>query len=119
MLQLHAVYYHFDLAFFRLSIAIPLSGMYGYDLETLQDPCVVAAEKSASIGVNLLMPGANFVNAFPILGRIPAWVPGAQSVRIAAEVKGYTEEMKRIPTDHAKKRMVRAIVVSRTTLYNF
>ncbi|KAF4619930.1 hypothetical protein D9613_004665 [Agrocybe pediades] len=88
----------------KLSIAIPLASMYGYHLESLDDPCVIAAEKSASEGGNLLIT-ATYVNAFPFLGRLPTWVPFAKASRIAEEVRKNTKEMMRIPTEKIKKLM--------------
>src|SRR4051812_44993849 len=32
-------------SFLRLSIAIPLSTMYGYDITSLDDPCIAAADE--------------------------------------------------------------------------
>jgi len=83
--------------------------MYGYEAKSLEDPCVVAADESAVIGASLLLPGANFINILPILGRIPAWVPGAKSVRMAAEADRLTAEVKRIPMEYTKRRMVRTL----------
>ncbi|KAF9553649.1 cytochrome P450 [Agrocybe pediades] len=89
----------------KLSIAIPLSTMYGYDITSLDDPCIAAADESALLGGKLLAPGQNFIDIFPILGRVPEWFPGAVSVRMAAKTKRLTEEVKRIPMEHAKKMM--------------
>ncbi|KAF4621051.1 hypothetical protein D9613_001199 [Agrocybe pediades] len=86
-----------------LSISFPLSAMYGYNAKSLNDPCVKIADDIATTAASLLLPGGNFVDIFPILGKIPVWVPGAISVRTAALVKGWTEEMKRIPTEYLKK----------------
>ncbi|KAF4621053.1 hypothetical protein D9613_001191 [Agrocybe pediades] len=87
-----------------LSISLALSSMYGYDPISWKDPCVQAAEKAATLAGSLLAPGGSFVNIFPALGKIPAWVPGAISVRLAGEVRRYTEEMKRIPMEYAKRK---------------
>ncbi|KAF9553648.1 cytochrome P450 [Agrocybe pediades] len=89
----------------KLSIAIPLSTMYGYDITSLDDPCIAAAEESIALGAEILQPGNNFINMFPIIGRLPTWFPGTKAVRKAAEVKRLTEEMRRIPLQYAKSKM--------------
>jgi hypothetical protein len=80
--------------------------MYGYDVESIDDPCVVAADKSVTLGAKLFAPGGTLINIFPILAFVPAWFPGASSHKLAAEVKRLTDEVIRIPMDWAKMRMV-------------
>jgi len=80
--------------------------MYGYDTQSLDDPCIKAADEAVLSGTELLLPGANFIDIVPAIGKIPAWVPGAYSVRAAARVKRLTEEMIRLPMEHAKKNFV-------------
>jgi hypothetical protein len=73
-----------------------MSTMYDYDVQSIHDPCNVAAEKGMTTGAELLLPGTSLVNVFPVLKYIPTWFPGASTQRKAAEVKRLTEEMKRI-----------------------
>lgn len=80
--------------------------MYGYDVESIDDPCITNADKSISMGAELFVPGATLINIFPILAFIPAWFPGASSRKLAAEVKRMTGEVIRFPMDWAKMRMV-------------
>jgi hypothetical protein len=80
--------------------------MYGYDVESIEDPCVTSADKSITLGAPLFLPGGSFINVFPILASIPAWFPGASSHKVAAEVKRLTDEVIRVPMDSAKMRMV-------------
>jgi hypothetical protein len=80
--------------------------MYGYDVESVNDPCIANADKSVTLGSPLLLPGASMINIFPILAFIPAWFPGASSHKVAAEVKRLTDEVIRFPLDWAKMRMV-------------
>ena len=80
--------------------------MYGYDVESTDDPCITNAEKSVALGIQLLLPGASLINIFPILAFIPAWFPGASSHKLAAEVKRLTDEVIRFPMEWAKMRMV-------------
>ncbi|KAF9552595.1 cytochrome P450 [Agrocybe pediades] len=94
-----------------LSISIPLSSMYGYEAKSLDDPCIQAADKSLIPGTTLVLPGNSFVNILPLLGKIPAWVPFTTSVRVAAEVKYWTEKMKRIPTEYVKSKFAEGKVI--------
>ena len=80
--------------------------MYGYDVESLDDSCVIAADKSVTLAAQLFVPGETLINIFPILAFIPAWFPGASSHKAAAEVKRLTDELIRFPVDWAKMRMV-------------
>ena len=80
--------------------------MYGYDVESIDDPCVTNAEKSAMLGIELFVPGGTLINIFPILAFVPAWFPGASSHKLAAKVKQLTEEVRRFLMDWAKTRMV-------------
>jgi len=80
--------------------------MYGYDVESIDDPYVINAEKSLRLGIKLLVPGGSLIDIFPILAFIPPWFPGASSHKIAAEVKRLTEELTRVPMEWAKTRMV-------------
>lgn len=80
--------------------------MYGYEVKSLDDRCIKVADESMTTGGLLLLPGANLIDIIPALGKVPAWFPGAYSVRAAAEVKRLTREMIRIPMEQARKRFV-------------
>ncbi|KDR82203.1 hypothetical protein GALMADRAFT_135566 [Galerina marginata CBS 339.88] len=86
-----------------LSISVPMMTMYGYEVKSLEDPCVVAADKSIFLGLKLLAPGATFINFFPALAYIPSWFPGASSHKLADEVKRLTDKMEGIPMAFVKK----------------
>ncbi|KAF9562107.1 cytochrome P450 [Agrocybe pediades] len=94
-----------------LSISFPLSAMYGYNARSLDDPFIKIADKIATTAASVLHPGGNFVDIFPILGKVPAWVPGATSVRTAALVREWTTEMKRIPMEYLEKQFAEGKVV--------
>ena len=80
--------------------------MYGYDVESIDDPWVANAENSVMLAIQLQVRGASLINIFPILAFVPTWFPGASSHKLAAKVKRLTEEVKRVPMDWVKKRMV-------------
>jgi hypothetical protein len=50
--------------------------IYGYDVESIDDLYIAKADKSFTMGLQLLLPGASMINIFPILAFIPAWFPG-------------------------------------------
>ncbi|KAF8957568.1 cytochrome P450 [Flammula alnicola] len=88
------------------SVSIPLSMMYGYEVQSVDDPCVEAADESVNLTAQLLVPGGSFVNIFPFLRHVPQWFPGATSQKTAARVRMLTQHMMSIPLNRLKKRMV-------------
>ena len=88
-----------------MSVAIPLSSMYGYDIKTLDDPCIKAADESTIEAATLLLP-SNLVNIIPPLAGILASVPGSSFMKAAARVRHLTNEMMRIPTEYVEKQFV-------------
>ncbi|KDR69746.1 hypothetical protein GALMADRAFT_160252 [Galerina marginata CBS 339.88] len=94
-----------------LSISIPMAAMYGYDVKSFDDPCIVAANQSFILGNYLLLPGSTYINILPALAYIPAWFPGASSRKVAAKVRHLTKEMKRIPMEFVKKGVEEGTVI--------
>jgi len=78
-------------------------------VESIDDPFVIGADKSVTLGLEFLVPNASLINTFPILGLIPAWFPGASSHKLFAEVKKLTNEVFRVPMEWAKTSMVRHV----------
>ncbi|CAA7264562.1 unnamed protein product [Cyclocybe aegerita] len=87
---------------FRLSVAIPMATMYGYDVKSFEDEFIDVAEKGQHLGNRLLVPGATLLNIIPILCRLP---PIAGAARLAAYVRQLTEDMQRLPMEFAKNAM--------------
>ncbi|KAJ3505894.1 hypothetical protein NLJ89_g7173 [Agrocybe chaxingu] len=79
-------------------IGITLDALYGYQVDSLDDPVVVAAQKSAE-GTSLLTPSAAYMNIFPFLRHIPPWIPGSMARRKAEKYAHWTREMQRIPLE--------------------
>jgi len=79
--------------------------MYGYDVKSIDDPFVTGADKSVTLGLEFLVPNASLINTFPML----AFIPGASSQKLFAEVKQLTNEVFRVPMDWAKMSMVRQL----------
>ena len=90
-----------------LSLSIPLEYMYGYDIKSLDDPYIINAQRMIELSSKYFNPDSTLINFFPILGKIPAWVPGASAQRIAAAVRDLIHDLVTEPME-----MVRDAVVS-------
>ncbi|KAF8880799.1 hypothetical protein CPB84DRAFT_1751322 [Gymnopilus junonius] len=62
-----------------LSISAPMITMYGYKVNSFEDPCIIAADESITAGSKLVLPGGTWLNTIPVLTKIngPLWFPGA------------------------------------------
>ncbi|KAH9477965.1 Cytochrome P450 monooxygenase 208 [Psilocybe cubensis] len=89
-----------------LSISIPMSSMYGYDAKSTDDPCIVAADETFSLGMELASPGGSLINIIPLLRYVPPWFPGAVSQRKAELSRKLTALMISIPLEFTKTRVV-------------
>ena len=87
-------------------MSIPMSIMYGHDLEWLDDPFIVAAEESAIMALKLLQPGYTLINVLPFLQHIPPWFPGAVAQRMAKETKKLADMLRLSPMETVKKQLV-------------
>ncbi|KAJ3503006.1 hypothetical protein NLJ89_g8629 [Agrocybe chaxingu] len=87
------------------SLGITMDMMYGYQLKSLDDPVISAAKKAIELGNQVWSQTGSLINTFPILGRVPAWVPGAMSQKITKESARWTAVMKSIPWEDTKRRM--------------
>jgi len=87
-------------------MTLPLDLMYGYSPRSASDPAILSAEESLQVGATLYLPGSTLANTFPILLRLPDWMPGASFKRKAAHVKKLTEETIRIPWQYVQKQVV-------------
>ncbi|KAF8908532.1 cytochrome P450 [Gymnopilus junonius] len=94
---------HFDEHSKMMSISVPMITMYGYEVESFEDPCIVAAEESIASGGDLLLPGKSWINTFPILGYVPPWFPGATTRRIAKKAREINRRVQDIPFEFVEK----------------
>jgi hypothetical protein len=79
---------------------------YGIDVQESNDPYVSLAEDSLR-GVNQsAVPGAFWVDLFPILKYVPSWFPGAGFQKKAAQWKEITETMTEKPFRYVKAQLV-------------
>ena len=84
--------------------------MYGHNLESLDDPFVVAADESVIMAFRLLQPGYTLISIFPLLQYIPAWFPGAISQRMVKETKRLTDFLRSQPLQNVKKQLVSCLM---------
>ncbi|KAH6917895.1 cytochrome P450 [Coprinopsis sp. MPI-PUGE-AT-0042] len=70
------------LRLFYGSISMKIS--YGYDVKDAHDPYLVAAEGAMGGFLEAGIPGRFWVDLFPLLKYVPAWMPGAEFKRKAA-----------------------------------
>ncbi|KAF8889555.1 cytochrome P450 [Gymnopilus junonius] len=93
------------------SISVALITMFGYEIKSLEDPCIVAAEESIRLAGPLLFPGGSWLNIVPALRYIPSWFPGAVTRKVAAKVRELTEEVWRIPFEDVKRRVAEGVAI--------
>ncbi|KAM6494491.1 Cytochrome P450 [Amanita muscaria] len=72
-----------------LAASFTLDLTYGYQVDPDQknDRFMQAADLAVQTGGELSLPGATMLNIIPSLCRIPPWVPGAYTQRLAARIK--------------------------------
>ena len=83
-----------------------MSTMYGYEVKSIDDPCIAAADQSIVLGAHLGLPGSSIANVIPFLRHIPAWLPRPSSLDVADEVRRLTHLMQKIPMEYVKRGMV-------------
>jgi hypothetical protein len=97
----------------RMSISIPLSVMYGYDIESLDDPFVATTTRIFSFGITrMLNPNGSWINIAPWLAKIPEWVPWTNSQSMIKEVARLNSFLRKGPLEAAKQRVVSSCFVS-------
>ncbi|KAF7346390.1 O-methylsterigmatocystin oxidoreductase [Mycena sanguinolenta] len=108
----------------RLTAAIIMVTVYGYEVQSSNDRFVALSENAAKKLSDSSFPGAVAVNTFPILRYLPSWMPGAGFQRFAAgkqttygynlhlltdlndsECRRVTKEMREVPFEYVKQNM--------------
>ncbi|KAF8168808.1 cytochrome P450 [Mycena galopus ATCC 62051] len=82
-----------------------LSTTYGIRIQPENDPFVATAERVGYSLAKASEPGAFLVNSFPILQKVPAWMPGAGFQRQAAIWRRDAVDLVEAPFDIIKQRM--------------
>ncbi|KAF5315299.1 hypothetical protein D9619_007187 [Psilocybe cf. subviscida] len=80
-----------------VTAAIVMSITYGYDIEPKEDYFVNISEAAQSRLTLALIPGASLLNIIPALRFLPSWLPGTGFLKIAAETRELTTQMKEVP----------------------
>ncbi|PPQ81712.1 hypothetical protein CVT25_013442 [Psilocybe cyanescens] len=93
------------------SASLTISMMYGYEVKSVDEPCVTVADEAIMLGTRLLVPGASLINIIPSLRHVPEWFPGASSRKMAAKIRRMTDEVIRFPLDYVKKSFEAGTVV--------
>ena len=76
------------------------------DIEDLDDEYVKTAQMAMEGQAHGHIPGAHWVEYFPILKIIPSWVPGANFQKLADEYRPFVESMVHKPFEEMKKAVV-------------
>ena len=79
---------------------------YGYQVQDGEDPFVNLIEKANNNFNAATVPGAFPVDFFPILKRLPEWLPGCGFLRTARLWAKDTAAMVNVPYDFTKQEMV-------------
>lgn len=88
---------------------IILNLAYGMDIEDLDDEYVTLAQTAMEGLGKGHIPGAHWVEYFPIMKRIPSWVPGAKFQKLADEYRPIVETMVQKPFENIRKAIVSGI----------
>ena len=81
--------------------------VYGIEAKEEDDEFVTVAEAAVNAAVEgLEFPGKFFVEYFPFLRHIPAWLPGASSQRLSEMWQAVNEKSVSMPYAYAKENMV-------------
>ncbi|KAF9003579.1 cytochrome P450 [Cyathus striatus] len=94
----------------QMSGEIIISITYGLDVQPSNDPYIQMAEAGVQPLLEASLPGAFFVDTFPILKYIPGWFPFAEFKRKAREWKELARNMVDIPFAATKDAMNKGTV---------
>ena len=80
---------------------------YGIDIQEHDDPYVLLNEQSLKGNIEATIPGAFWVDFFPILKHVPSWFPGAGFQKKAAHWSQVNAALKQKPFDCVTDQLVR------------
>lgn len=91
----------------RLITSITMATMYGYQVTSMDDPMIAAADRNMAMGGSLLQPGPSLLNIFPFLGYIPPSLAGPfKSRKIAGETLRLSRYIQSSLKDFVEKAIV-------------
>lgn len=79
---------------------------YGIDVHESDDPHISLTEESLNGITEASIPGAFWVDFFPILKYVPSWVPGAGFQKKAAHWSQVNSSMTQKPFDYVMDQLV-------------
>jgi hypothetical protein len=79
---------------------------YGITVQESDDPYISVAEEAFKGAAEAGMPGAFWVDLFPILKYVPSWFPGAGFQKKAARWRDFTNTMADKPFHHVQEQLV-------------
>ncbi|KAG2093331.1 cytochrome P450 [Suillus discolor] len=92
--------------FNTFSTSIIMSIMYDYAIAPANDPFLALVDRSLEIDIKLFRPEvAAVVTQFPILEKLPPWLPGASFVRDAIFQRTLVPMIVDMPFEHVKNNM--------------
>ncbi|KAG1738392.1 cytochrome P450 [Suillus paluster] len=95
---------HFEVHIQRYIASNVMAFTYGYDVALPNDPIVATVKELVDILAKALSPERSAIlSAFPILTRLPAWLPAAGSRRDAARARALAGHVLNVPLDLVKK----------------
>ncbi|KAG1722559.1 cytochrome P450 [Suillus lakei] len=101
---------HFEIHIQRYVASNVMAFTYGYDVAPRNDPMVATVKELADILAKALSPERSAVlSAFPILTRLPAWLPGAGSQRDAARARELAGQVLNVPFNLVKKNIAAGV----------
>lgn len=86
--------------------AMIVQAVYGKRVENLNDEYVMTAQKAVEGLSQTHLPGKFWVEYFPLLRYLPAWVPGTRFQKVASYYRRFVEDMRDVPFDLIKDDMV-------------
>ncbi|KAG1857933.1 cytochrome P450 [Suillus tomentosus] len=95
---------HFEIHIQRYIASNVMAFTYGYDVAPRNDPIVANVKELVDILAKALSPERSaIVSVFPILARLPAWLPGLGSQRDAARARELAGQVLNVPFNLVKK----------------
>ena len=80
---------------------------YGIDIQESKDPYILVAEEAVEGIHEAGVPGAFWVDVFPVLKYVPSWFPGASFQKKAARWREVNKSLIEKPFCYVKEQMVR------------